>query len=73
MTRYILYSVQIDGLHTGAEKAQTTRSENILRDVNRLTTNKEHFGVMASENNGIYQKGKFQILLGNNYLVQLNI
>ena len=45
---------------TGAEKAQTTRSENILRDVNRLTTNKEHFGVMASENNGIYQKGKFQ-------------
>lgn len=45
---------------TGAEKAQTTRSENILRDVNRLTTSKEHFGTMTSDNNGIYQKGVYK-------------
>jgi len=45
---------------TGSEKAQTIRSKNILRDVNRLTTSKEHFGTMASDNNGIYQKGVFE-------------
>ena len=44
---------------TGAEKASTVRSENILRDVNRLTTNKEHFGVIKSDNNGMYQKGVY--------------
>ena len=46
---------------TGASgEAPTTRSENILRDVNRINQIKEHFGGGAKEKNGTYQSGAFR-------------
>ena len=43
----------------GGEK-QTSRAENILRDVNRTNQVKEHFGGGAKEGQATYQSGKYQ-------------
>ena len=43
----------------GGEK-QTSRAENILRDVNRINQVKEHFGGGANEGQATYQPGKIQ-------------
>ncbi len=42
---------------TGIEKAQTARSDHILKDENRQTTSKEFTGIATAENNGIRQRG----------------
>ena len=43
----------------GGEK-QTSRAENILRDVNRINQVKEHFGGGANEGQATYQPGEYQ-------------
>ncbi len=46
---------------TGVEKAQTTRSKNILRPENRSTTTREYFGNGKDrESSGTYQPGHFR-------------
>ena len=46
---------------TGLEKAQTTRSENILRHENRTTTTREYFGNGKDrESGGTYQPGQYR-------------
>ena len=46
---------------TGIEKAQKTRSKNILRDENRTTTTREYFGNGKDrEGTGPYQPGHYQ-------------
>ena len=46
---------------TGVEKAQTTRSKNILRPENRPTTTREYFGNGKDrESSGTYQPGQFR-------------
>ena len=43
---------------TGAEKAQTTRSVNVLQDVNRTTTSCSYFGA-GGDNEATYVKGEY--------------
>lgn len=45
---------------TGIEKAQTARSDHILKDENRQTTSKEFTGIATAENNGVRQRGHVQ-------------
>lgn len=44
---------------TGAEKGQTVRSNEMLQEQNRATTNKEYYGV-SNDGNGSYIQGKVQ-------------